>query len=151
MYRPIRSIRPGHAAGLHRRGFTLIELLIAVAVACLLAALTYPSYQSQLAKGRRADARQALLELSQKMERHHTERGTYLGAAVGAGGLYPGLSSGGHYSLAISAQTPDGFMLRATPRGGQADDACASFLYDQLGEQRVSSEARLSAASCWQS
>lgn len=132
------------------RGFTLVELMIALAVVVLLSAVAYPSYQQQVAKGRRTDAKQALLELSQKMERYYTERGTYVGAALGATGLYPNVSSGGYYDLSIAAQTLDGFSVKATPRGSQTGDACASFLYNQLGEQSVSSNASLSAVKCWQ-
>jgi len=135
---------------LRSRGFTLIELMIAVAVVGLLSALAYPSYQQQVAKGRRADAKQALLELAQKMERFYTERGTYVGAALGNTGLYPNLSTGGYYDLTITAQTVDGFTVKATPRGAQAGDVCASFLYNQLGEQMVGSDASLSAVKCWQ-
>ncbi len=133
-----------------RRGFTLIELMIAVVVVGLLSALAYPSYQQQVAKGRRADAKQALLELAQKMERFYTERGTYVGATLGNTGLYPNLSTGGYYDLSITTQTADGFTVKATPRGAQAGDACASFLYNQMGEQRVSTDASLSAVKCWQ-
>ena len=135
---------------LHPRGFTLIELMIAVAVVGLLSAVAYPSYQQQIAKGRRTDAKQAVLELSQRMERFYTERGTYVGATLGATGLYPNTSSGGYYDLSITTQTLDGFSVKAAPRGTQAGDACASFLYNQLGEQGVSTGATLSAAKCWQ-
>ncbi len=130
-------------------GVTLPDVMVALAVVGLLAALAYPSYQQQFAKGRRTDARQSLLELSQRMERHHTERGTYVGAALGQGGLFPGVSSGGHYDLSIAAQTLDGFTVRATPRGAQVGDACASFLYNQVGDQSVSGDATLSAVKCW--
>ena len=60
-------------------GLTLIELLIALTIAAILDALDYPSYLSQLAKGRRGDGKQALVELAQKLERFYTERGTYAG------------------------------------------------------------------------
>ena len=134
---------------LHARGFTLIELMIAVAVVGLLSAIAYPSYQHYIAKGRRTDAKQSLMELPQRMERFYTERGTYIGATLGATGLYPNVSSGGYYDLSIITQTLDGFSVQATPRSAQAGDACASFLYNQLGEQGVSAGATLSAAKCW--
>lgn len=142
---------PGRArvAGPRQAGFTLIELMIAVAVVGLLAAVAYPSYMSQVAKGRRADAKQALLGLAQKMERRYTERGTYVGATLGDTGLAPVVSSGGHYTLAITAQTVDSFTITATPRGAQVGDACATFSYNQLGEQKVSADATQSAAKCW--
>lgn len=133
-----------------RHGFTLIELMIAVVVVGLLSAIAYPSFQAQVAKGRRTDAKQSLLELAQKMERWYTERGTYAGAALGATGVFPTVSAGGYYALSISAQTLDGFTVRATPQSTQAGDACASFLYNQLGEQLVSTDASLSAVKCWQ-
>jgi type IV pilus assembly protein PilE len=132
------------------RGFTLIEVMIALVVVGLLSALAYPSYQQQVAKGRRTDAKQSLLELSQRMERYYTERGTYAGATLGASGLYPSVTSGGYYDLSITAQTLDGFTVRATPRGVQVGDACASFLYNQVGDQTVSGDATLSAVKCWQ-
>lgn len=135
---------------LSNRGFTLIEVMIALVVVGLLSALAYPSYQQQVAKGRRTDAKQSLLELSQRMERYYTERGTYVGAALGAAGLYPSVTNGGFYDLSITAQTLDGFTVQATPRGAQVGDACARFLYNQVGDQTVSGDATLSAVKCWQ-
>ncbi|MDH4392319.1 MAG: type IV pilin protein [Aquabacterium sp.] len=132
------------------QGFTLIEVMIALVVIALLSALAYPSYQQQVAKGRRTDAKQSLLELSQRMERFYTERGTYVGAALGNTGLYPTVSPGGYYDLSITAQTADGFTVQAAPRGSQVGDACASFLYNQVGDQTVSNDAGLSAVKCWQ-
>jgi type IV pilus assembly protein PilE len=134
----------------NQRGFTLVELMITVAVIGLLSAIAYPSYQQQVAKGRRTDAKQSLLELSQKLERYYTERGTYANATLGAGGIYPNVSSGGYYSLAITAQSADGFTVRATPVGNQVGDACDSFQYNQLGEQSVGANATMSAVKCWQ-
>lgn len=134
-----------------RRGFTLVELAIAVAVVALLASVAYPSYNAYVARSRRADAKQAMLDLAQRLERYYTERGTYAGATLGGtDGIYPDVSAGGYYKLAIGTQTADAFTISATPQGAQTGDACAAFGYNQLGEQSVSSAATLSAAKCWQ-
>ena len=41
-------------------GFTLLELMIAVAIVAILSALAYPSYQSYVGRGYRAEAHTAL-------------------------------------------------------------------------------------------
>jgi type IV pilus assembly protein PilE len=131
------------------RGFTLIEMMIVVAIAALLASVAYPSYLNQVAKGRRADGKQALVELAQKLERFYSERGTYAGATLGNTGLYPSVSAGGYYTLAIATQTADGFTITATPGGAQAGDACSTLGYNQLGDRSVGGTATLSVAQCW--
>lgn len=60
------------------QGFTLIELMITVAIVGILAAVAYPSYNSSVLKGKRAQARTAVTELLQQQERYVTQRNTYL-------------------------------------------------------------------------
>lgn len=66
------------------RGFTLIEVMIVAAVIAILAAVAYPAYTDQIRKGKRADARAALMNLLQQQERHMTQRNVYLAFAAGA-------------------------------------------------------------------
>ena len=61
-----------------QEAFTLIELLVVVAVVAILAAIAYPSYRSAVLKGRRAQARTAVLELLQQQERYMTQNNRYL-------------------------------------------------------------------------
>lgn len=62
----------------NNRGFTLIELMIVVAIVGILGAIAYPAYTDQVRKGRRADARAALMNLLQQQERYMTQRNEYM-------------------------------------------------------------------------
>lgn len=147
----MRSTPCNPRSGAPRRGFTLIEMAIVLVVVALLATMAYPSYSAHVARSRRADGKQALLELAQRLERYYTERGTYAGATLGgSSGVYSASSPAGYYTLAIATQTADAFSITATPTGKQSGDACAAFGYNHLGEQSVSSAATLSAGKCWQ-
>lgn len=70
-------------------GFTLIELMIVVAIIAILAAIAYPSYAEAVRKGRRAEARTALLQLMQQQERFMTQNNTYQAFANVAGTTTP--------------------------------------------------------------
>lgn len=132
------------------RGFTLVELTIAVAVVGILAAVALPSYREHVAASRRADARSALLGVAQVMERYYTERGTYVGATLGTGGLHPATSPQGYYTLSIASQSAGAFSLSATRAGAQVGDKCGNYTYDQAGTKGVASASTgYTAAKCW--
>jgi type IV pilus assembly protein PilE len=59
-------------------GFTLIELMIAVAIVGIGAAIAYPNYQDSVIKSHRAEAKAALMEIVNFMERQATLNGCYL-------------------------------------------------------------------------
>ena len=76
----MRSIRSLSLA----RGFSLIELMIAVAIVGILAAVAYPSYVDQIAKGNRNECRSGALQVMQQQERYFGQYNTYLAVAASA-------------------------------------------------------------------
>lgn len=62
----------------YSNGFTLVEVMIVVVIVGILSAVAFPSYTSSVNKGKRAQARTAILELVQQQERYMTQRNTYL-------------------------------------------------------------------------
>ncbi len=114
-------------------GFTLIEVMIVVAIIGILAAIGYPSYQNQVQKTRRADAKASLMELAQGAERFYSQNGTYDGyEAVLPFEESPRESGTKFYDLGF---VPDDqtFALSAAPKNGQEDDACGTLTINQIG------------------
>ncbi|UNP88033.1 type IV pilin protein [Aeromonas encheleia] len=131
------------------KGFSLLELMIVVVVVAILSAVAYPSYQAHIAASRRAEAKAALMEAAQYMEREFTQAGSYNAANLVSAGLSTLPRDGGsaYYQLVVNASGAV-FTLIATPTGGMGGDECGVLMLDQVGRQTVSG-ASLTAADCW--
>lgn len=70
----------------HQAGFTLIEVMVVVAIVGILAAIAYPSYTDSIRKGKRAEARAAVMNLLQQQERYQSQMNKYLFFVAGASG-----------------------------------------------------------------
>jgi len=140
------SFRSSRASCLHPRvgGFTLIELMITVAVVAILAAVAVPSYQDQVRKSRRAQAKADLVEYAQMAERFHTVNNTYAGYALGST-QSPREGGTAWYTLGIQ-QTQSTFTITATPKGNQAKDKCGTMTLNQAS---VKTPAESKVSGCW--
>lgn len=134
------------------KGFTLIELMITVAIIAILAAVSYPSYKEYLRKGRRVDAKVALLDASQAMERRYTETLSFAGTGLigtGTGTIIPSTSLNGDYTISFASQSATAYQLQAAPSSTrQTGDNCGTFLLDNTGVKSLSSNT-YSVADCW--
>lgn len=145
-------------------GFTLIELMITIAIIGILASVAYPSYQNSILKSHRADAKGALLELANYMERHATEIGCYLDA--GADGLcgtdddtipvLPFVTSPktgtAYYDLVLFPVDASSFTLSANPiaSSSQVNDDCGSLTLTNTGVKNiVPINGGITVADCW--
>lgn len=112
-----------------QRGFSLMELMIVVAIVGILASVAYPSYLDSVRKGKRAEARAALMNLMQQQERYMTQHSNYLVFAAGATGTSFKTSSSPDGSAAQSSHLL-GARLCAT---GTIRDCIEVFAVPQTG------------------
>lgn len=136
-------------------GFTLIELMVAVAIVGILATIAATSYQSQVQKSRRTDARSALLDLAGREEKLFSVTNAYSATPsdLGYSGALPITVGSGYYNVNIVAAAPvppalPAYTLTATAIGIQVSDtACTTLTLNQTGLQ--GSTGTGTAATCW--
>ena len=129
----------------HHRGFTLIELMIVVVVVGILAAIAFPSYARYVEQARRADAKSALLDAAQRLERCYTQRNHYANCLT-----FPIDSPDGFYTVTVSpaiTDTSPTFTLTATPQGVQDGSPCGAFTLTNNGARDVTGS--LGRDRCW--
>ncbi|WP_198171766.1 type IV pilin protein [Pseudohalioglobus lutimaris] len=144
----------GRPAGGLAAGFTLMEVMIVVVIVGILLAVALPSYNSSLEKGRRADAKAALLDASNRQEQFMLDRSTYTLNMTELGfGADPMVSEEGHYTVdaaACAAGTIQRcYVLTATPvaGGAQANDTrCTTLILDSTGAKTATGS---DLNNCW--
>lgn len=123
----LTSELPGRGKGLSR-GFSMIELVVVLTVCALLAAVTYPSFQTAILKARRSEALASLALLQMAQERHRSNHTAY--ASLDQLGLPPGAS--GRYRFSEETPTAQGFSILASAQGAQVADASCRHLALQV-------------------
>lgn len=145
-----------------QQGFTLIELMIVVAILGILAAVAYPSYKEHVAKGRRAEAKTALMSAQQWMERNYTESYRYdknnAGDAITAlpTHLNQAPAQGGkNYDIGFTADPArESYTLEGKRAGMMTGDKCGNFRLDQYGRKTLDSHSGFASDKaaldyCW--
>lgn len=149
--------------GLHRDfrrelGFTLIKLMIAVAIVAILAAIAYPSYIEHVKRARRADAKTALLNDAQFLERNFTESNCYhksnstptspCNTAITLPQTQSPTDGAAIYTISATTLSATAYTLTATPvvGGPMAGDVCGNLTLSHLGVKGVGGST---VAECW--
>lgn len=133
------------------QGFTLIEVMIVVAVIGILSAIALPSYNEYMLRSHRANARAALLQAAQWLERAATAQGSYPAAAAIPAGILA--VEGGRYVVTLPVLTAGTYTLLATPTAVQNTDRCAVFQMTHAGVRTQVATATvptpLAVQECW--
>lgn len=154
------------ARGSRHGGFTLIELMITVAIVAILAAVAYPSYRDQVAKGRRAEAKTVAVEASQWMERFYAENYRYdqnsKGTAVTDAALFKGRfpkapkSGSANYTIALANLAQQTYTIELTRTGAMTGDKCGDFTITHTGvtgaknfDSGSYANEKAAVAACW--
>jgi type IV pilus assembly protein PilE len=141
-------------------GFTLVELMITLVIAAILLAIAIPTYQAEVQKSRRTDAKTALLDLAAREQRVFSVENTFTSSFGDLGYAAAGSSpasvtvGSGYYTVTVTTNVanPPGFLLTAQTTGTQtADTACAQFTVDNTGLQKAyDSSSNDNTTTCWQ-
>ena len=124
-------------------GITLIELLIVVTIIGIIAAVAVPSYRNQTLRANRTEAKTALQQATQVLERCFTRMRSY---AACTPQVATGNTPGRLYNITVVA-TATTYTVSATPINGQAGDTmCGVLRIDQTGARTPSAP---DPNKCW--
>jgi type IV pilus assembly protein PilE len=134
----------------HRQqGVTLMELLMVVAIIGILTSIAVPAYRGYVVRANRADAKVAMMQTAQALERCYTNATPYAYDAPGC--LVPTTSvvASGTYRIVVARPNSNVFVISGVPLGPQAirDTQCATFRLSSAGTQTVT--GTYTAAECW--
>jgi len=140
------------------RGFSLIELMVTVAVAATIFTIAIPTYQAQVRKSRRTEARTAVMDLATREERYFSVNNSYTSSALQLGYSAQDaaitnepIGNNGYYTVTVQAPpvippARAGFTVTATAVGTQLKDTpCRTFTVNEAGTQASAP----SATECW--
>lgn len=147
------TVRRHFTARIGNRGFTLVEIMIVVAIVGILTAIALPTYQDYVRRSKRAEARAALFQAAQWLERVATAGGRYLTTAQ-VDDFPSTLASvpSDSYTITLGGTDASGsrYTLTATPQRGQATDKCGGFTLMHSGARGLTgSPSDELKSECW--
>jgi type IV pilus assembly protein PilE len=135
-----RELGEGIMMANRRRGFTLIELMAVVAIIGILIAISYPSYQNSVRKGKRRAAQAFMMDAATKEQQLFLDQRSY--TAVANNAAFPAalnitvptdVATFYTFSIALDAGPPPGFTITADPGGSQ--DVDGNLTLDNTGDK----------------
>lgn len=122
-------------------GFTLVELMVTVVIISILAAIGYPSYTAHVAKSRRADAQQFMMQMDSRQKQILIEQRAYATAPNSLNLASEGFSctatacSNQYYDISFNpavdnSATPPSYTICAVPKSSQASDGVLKLTSD---------------------
>lgn len=132
-------------------GFTLIELMVTVVVLGVLASIAVPVYTQYIQSARRADARLALLQASNQLEKFYSNNLVYTENLAELGLV--STSPDAYYRMRIVSVDVDHYRVVAEAAADAsqfADTSCRSLSLDAAGvEQAEDASGKDSTDDCW--
>jgi type IV pilus assembly protein PilE len=147
-----------------QKGFSLIELMITVAIVGVLAAIAYPAYTNAVMKSHRTDAKVALNDLAQRLQRCFTLNSSFMDTSgeeiaktcsvqlllASDDGVK---SENGYYKITGANFTATTYTLTTEPvtgKGQDKDNDCKTFILTEKGAKTAKDDSGgNSTDKCW--
>lgn len=132
-------------------GFTLIEILITIVIVAILAGIGYPIYMNYVRNSRRTAAVTALQRAATAEEKYYATHNAYASSLTSlnyeSNSVKVPSADQYWYTMSASLDSEGNYILKAVPRGEQANDECGTYQLTSTGDKSVTGSE--SESKCW--